>query len=341
MELEKAEIIHKIHKMFSSYDWISFGIQEKNLFSISFYGRPRSNFFYSILLGEIYPSKLKEFFINNPIKRHQHVLICEFLPISSQKFLQKHRINYIDAYDNIFIDTDSFLFHKESILKPKKSVSSLKSLFSPKASQILTTMLSNLDKHYQVQELSNEALVSIGLTSKIKNLLIEKKMAKESHVGEFFLTAPQELLSIWKEHYKEPKFSKKSYYCSYFGSELEQKLIEFFTSEKRLNKYEKIALCSTSAAYRVAPYLRSKTIEMYANSIGAEQAIKFFDLTEVKNGGNFNLLSTDEEQVFFKPYQTDSGIICTNLVQLVLDLSTLNDRAIEASEYIERKLYAS
>ncbi|MER8280488.1 hypothetical protein [Acinetobacter baumannii] len=341
MSLEKRELISKVYRIFSSYEWISFGVQSENLFSISFYGRPRYNFSFSILLGEVYPSKLKEFLISNKINYQKHILVCEYLPVSSQEFLQETRINYIDSYGNTFINTDSFLFHKESVLKPKKSLSSIKSLFSPKASQILTTMLCNLNRHFQVQELSNEALVSIGLTSKIKNLLIENKLAKESHVGEFFLTAPQELLSIWKEHYKEPKLSKKSYYCSYFGSELEQKLIEFFTSEKRLNKYEKIALCSTSAAYRVAPYLRSKTIEMYANSIGVEQAIKFFDLTEVKNGGNFNLLSTDEEQVFFKPYQTDSGIICTNLVQLVLDLSTLNDRAIEASEYIERKLYAS
>ena len=136
------------------------------------------------------------------------------------------------------------------------------------------------------------------------------------------------------------KFIKKSFYCSYFGSELEKKLSEFSNEIEDIPK-DKIVLCSNSAAYRIEPYFKSNSIEMYANSYGLESAMNFFDLREVRSGANFFILQTDEEQVFFKPYKTDNGIICTNLIQLILDLSTLNDRAIEASEYIERKLYAS
>lgn len=340
MNLEKNEIIKKIYKMLSSYPWIAFGFQKDDIFSISFHGRPRQNYYTYMLLGEVYPSKLKEFLINNVFISHKYILICEYLPKSSQEFLQQHRINYIDSYDNIFIDTEMFFFHKESILKPRKSESQLKSLFSPKTSQILITMLSNDKKHYQVKELSYEANVSIGLVSKTKTLLLKHKLAKESDIGEFFLTSPKELLHIWKKYYKVPKAIKKSYYCSYFGTELEIKLAEFFQTTK-FNPYEKIVLCSTSAAYRVAPYLRSKNIEMYANSSGLEQAINFFQLQEVNVGGNFIIMQTDEDNIFFKPYQTDNGIMCANLIQIILDLSTLNDRAIEASEYLEGKLYAS
>lgn len=339
MNLEKTEIIEKIYKVLSSYPWIAFGFQKDDLLSISFHGRPRQNLYIYMILGEVYPSKIKEFFLSNNIS-NKHILICEYLPKSSQEFLQHHRINYIDSYGNIFINTEIFFFHRESILKPRKSESPLKSLFSPKTSQILITMLSNHKKHYQVQELSHEADVSIGLVSKTKSLLLKHKLAKESDIGEFFLTSSQELLLIWKKHYKVPKITRKSYYCSYFGTELEIKLAEFFKTIN-FNPYVKTALGSTSAAYRIAPYLRSKTIEMYANTLGIKKAIDFFELQEVSSGGNFVFMQTDQNNVFFKPYQTDNGIICTNLIQIILDLSTLNDRAIEASEYLEGKLYAS
>ena len=102
MNLEKSEIIEKIYKMLSSYPWIAFGFQKEDVLSISFHGRPRQNFYTYMILGEVYPSKIKEFFLSNNIS-NKHILICEYLPKSSQAFLQQHRINYIDSYGNIFI----------------------------------------------------------------------------------------------------------------------------------------------------------------------------------------------------------------------------------------------
>lgn len=346
MSLEKDEVLKKAHKILSSYPWISFGFQKDSILSISIDNMPRQNYHVHILLGEFYPSKVKDLiFSSKPssasnYSSHKPIFICEFLPKSSQELLQKFKLNYIDSYGNIFIKSENFFLHKESLSKPKQSESSLKSLFSPKTSQVLITMLSNYQQEYKVQDLSLEADVSIGLVSKTKKILINNKLAKESMSGTFHLSAPKELVNIWKEHYKRIKFIKKSYYCSYFGSELEKKLCEFSNEIKDIPK-DKIVLCSSSAAYRVEPYFKSNSIEMYANSYGLERAIEFFDLKEVRSGANFFILQTDAEQVFFKPYQTDNGIICTNLIQLILDLSTLNDRAIEASEYIERKLYAS
>jgi len=62
----------------------------------------------------------------------------------------------------------------------------LRSLFADKSSRILRVLLTRLEKPWIVQDLSAEAGVSIGLTSRVKQRLIDFELIPETSLTRIF-----------------------------------------------------------------------------------------------------------------------------------------------------------
>ena len=117
------------------------------------------------------------------------------LHISPQtaEILRSRGIGYFDMAGNVLIDFGSLFINVSG--KPNRNLvqKTLKSLFADKSSRISRVLLTNPEKSWTVQDLSAEAGVSIGLTSRVKQRLIDFELIPETKGG-IKLSRPGELL---------------------------------------------------------------------------------------------------------------------------------------------------
>jgi len=202
----------------------------------------------------------------------------------------------------------------------------LRSIFTQKSSRILRVMLCNPKKSWQVQELANEAKVSLGLAFKVKERLLDLEYAREENKN-ICLNRPGDLLGKWAENYS----FRRNRMFDYFG------IMEPKESERRIAEYcqdKRIpyALTLFSGVSFVAPYARYTRGFVYVGNKIQEVAASA-GLKEVSSGPNFTILEPYDEGVFYASRETE-GIIVACDVQLYLDLVGYRGRGEESANFL-------
>jgi hypothetical protein len=89
-------------------------------------------------------------------------------------------------------------------------------------------------RRWFVEGLSQEAGISIGLTSRMKQALLAEEWIKEENKS-FYLVKPEEMLSQWVNNYSYQKNQSFSYYSGLSENQLEEAIKR--ESEKRKYRY--------------------------------------------------------------------------------------------------------
>ena len=177
-----------------------------------------------------------------------------------------------------------------------------------------------------MQELANEAKVSLGLAFKVKERLLDLEYARDENKN-ICLNRPGDLLGKWAENYS----FRKNRIFDYFGimepKELERKIAEF-CQDKRIP----YALTLFSGVAFVAPYARYTRGFVYVGNKIQEVAASV-GLKEVSSGPNFTILEPYDEGVFYASRETE-GIIIACDVQLYLDLIGYRGRGEESANFL-------
>lgn len=258
------------------------------------------------------------------------VVAAPYISSESSSICRENGIGYIDLAGNCFFNINNLgLFVEKKGFENKKTERrSLRSIFSPKASRILRAMLSNPKKGWKMQELSDEADVSLGLASKVKERLLDMEYAREEKWG-VFIAKPEELLEKWVEYYS---FRKNKIY-DYFTIE------DIKDTELSLSKYcgEKqisYALTLFSGIALVAPYARYTRGFIYIGDKGKIQEVTdFLKLKKVDSGANFTILEPYDEGVFYGAREIN-GVTVASDIQLYLDLIGYKGRGEESAKFL-------
>jgi len=254
------------------------------------------------------------------------VVAAPYISNDTARLCKENGVGYVDLAGNCFLNFSQVYIEQKNYPNPTVEKRQLRSLFTPRSSRVLRVMLVNPQRAWQVQELAEEANVSLGLAFKIKERLLDLEYAREEN-RKILVTRPGELLEKWTDNYS---FRRNKMY-DFFGfgepKEIERRLAGY--CQEREIPY---ALTLFSGAALVAPFVRYTRGFAYAGK-GIRELAESVELKEVSSGPNFSILEPYDEGVFYGSRKI-KGIEVACDVQLYLDLVGYKGRGEESAKFL-------
>jgi hypothetical protein len=254
------------------------------------------------------------------------ILIAPYLSDASRQICKEAGIGCVDLAGNAFLSFRNVFIDRSGRANPFAVARPLKSVFSPKSSRILRVLLSDPAKRWYVEDLSQEAGISIGLTSRVKQALLSEEWIKQDD-KRFYLAKSEEVLNRWVNNYSYEKNKSFSFYSGFSEEQLELAIKR--ECEKRKYRY---GLALFSGARKVAPFVRTMRFFSYIDG-DIEDIAKSLQLKKVESGANVTFLQPYDDGVFYG-LQYINGINIVSDIQLYLDLKSYKGRGEEAAQAI-------
>ena len=258
------------------------------------------------------------------------VFMAPYVSEESRKVCDEFGMGFIDLVGNAHLQFDGVYIDRTVAEKPESERRSLRSIFSPKASQIVRIMLQDPHRQWRVTELAEAADVSLGHVSNVRKALIDREWAEEFSNG-VALTKPNALLDAWRENYNRPSGRQMTFYTHLHGEAFERAMRGTLNAHSANGK---AILASFSAAQWLAPFARTSTHHFYTDELGAQRLQRSLMLTSTTKGENVVIRVMKDAGVFLDSITPAPGVVCTSKVQTYLDLWIAGERGREAADYL-------
>lgn len=252
------------------------------------------------------------------------VFIAPYISPKAAEICREAGIGYVDLAGNGFISFDKIFIEKQGNPNPYPRKRYLKSLFSPKAERILRVLLSSGKMEWKVEELAEEANVSLGLVSNVKKLLEDREWVDAQTIG-FSLIEPFSVLREWSENYNIKRNQIRDFYSILSISEFEERLGNVCANRNIL-----YGMTGFSGAARLAQAVRYQPAMAYVQG-NLENLTELLGIKPVTSGANVTLLEPYDEGLFYGSQDRD-GIRVLSPIQIYLDLKNFRGRGEEAAE---------
>lgn len=261
------------------------------------------------------------------------IFIAPYLSVESQALCQKYEVGFLDLQGNARVIFDGVFIERRVANTPPAERRELKSLFKPKAAQILLVMLREPERAWRVSELAEAADVSLGHVSNVRTALLDREWATVTPDG-LSLVEPEALLDGWRDEYEEPAGKRLRFYTSLHGSAFEDAAREALRGG--LGKGQAV-LASFSAAHWLAPYGRIGTHSFYADDAGLARLKDALMLSSASKGENVVVIVPKDRGPLYDTVEPAPGIVCTSPVRTYLDLTVAGERGREAADHLRRE----
>ena len=258
------------------------------------------------------------------------MVVSPFISAQSADLLKSKGVGYFDLAGNAMIDFGPLYIRVAGKPARHRVQKTAKSLFAAKSSRILRVLLADPAKSWYVQDLSTEAGVSMGLTSRVKRRLSDFELVAQAKRG-VKLANPGELLNQWAKAYRYDKNDILRYYSPQPLPEIESRVSEF--AQSRGVAY---ALTMFSGAARIFPFVRFNFAAFYLSGspLELEPALQ---MKPTSSGANVWVFRPFDEGVYYG-LQNRDGISVVSNIQLYLDLINFPGRGEEQANAIRERL---
>ncbi len=250
------------------------------------------------------------------------------------EILRGSGIGYLDRAGNCWLKSDRLplLIERTGFKTEREPTPAAADPFSPKSSRIIRLMLTDPMKGWQVRELAAhpDVRVSAGLVVKVKRALIEQGYAIE-YDRRLFVRDAVALLNAWTAKYPGPA-EQIDVYLRGDAANAEWTVHEWCVRNKIQH-----ALCSFSAAWKLAPEVRYSVGSLYLANEGFENDMLERLMTEcgikrVATGYNLSICRSFDPSVFAEIPKGNEPK--TSALQTYLDLKKSSGRGEEAAQAV-------
>jgi hypothetical protein len=255
------------------------------------------------------------------------VFMAPYISPHAAEICLQNGVGYIDYAGNCYLSFGQVYIEQTGRPNPFKTKRDLTSLYSPRASRVLRVLMNNPGRTWKIQDIANEARVSLGQIANVKKLLLDREWITRQNG--FLLTEPWKLLEDWSNAYTYRKNQTRNFYSLRSIPEIETDLARV-CSEKGIE----YALTGFSGAARFATAVRYNRAMAYVSTM-PEDVVSLLNLKEVESGANVMLLEPYDEGVFYGTEVIDDIRIVSPL-QIYLDLKSYKGRGEEAAEVLLR-----
>lgn len=259
------------------------------------------------------------------------VFVAPYISEEAQALCTEAGVGFADLEGNCRLAFDTVFIERHVATRPVALRRELKSIFSPKAAQILRRLLREPRREWKVVELAEAAGVSLGQVSNVRRALVDKDWATVDAMG-LRLTAPDDLLDTWRDIYVAPAGERISAYTPLHGKLLDEALA---AASMEVNAY--IALAGYMAAKWLAPYARGAQDMIYADRAGWSALQRHVEVGPVSKGANLEVVVLEDRGPLLDAVELAPGRTVTSPVQTYLDLWVSGERGQEAAKFLRRE----
>jgi len=259
------------------------------------------------------------------------VLAAPYLTESTRKMCKEAGVGYFDLAGNVYLRFDNVLVDRTTPLAIRQERKTVRSLSSPKVSQVIRAMLSQPKRIYRVTELAKASRVSPAQAYKVANLLELKGFARRDPSRKVVLTKPGGLLEAWASSLD---FKRNRIAPSFSLERTPEAVMKAIAKAAGAGK-RPYALTMFAGASLIAPFTRFYDVTFYIED-GLGWWMDRLDLKEVETGSNLQLVVPRDPGVFTNA-QVIRGYSVVSNIQLYADLLTNPARGREQAETIRRK----
>ena len=199
---------------------------------------------------------------------------------------RSHGVSYLDEAGNCRLSAPGFFLQVEGRKPVRAAKQADVDPFAVKSSRITRVLLGNPKHGWQLQELADEAQVSLGLVAKVKRALLEQAFVEERD-RRLHLRDPKGLLEAWETTY-ESSGQRVSLYVMQKASQTEQRIARW-CAEKAV----RFAMTDLAGAWRQAPTVRYQQSIVYVESKDAmdvvDDLVQHLGARRVDSGGKLRV----------------------------------------------------
>jgi hypothetical protein len=262
--------------------------------------------------------------------RTSGVILAPFISDGSAQLCRAAGVGFLDLAGNCELCFDTVFIRQRAADNPLRARRELRSLFTPRAAQVLHALLTPPRRHWKVTELAMAAGVSLGHVSNVRRRLVALEWAQAGPEG-LVVTRPEQVLEAWRNAPRNRGPERLEFYGPLTGRRLEEAVRQAL-SEAQGDR--QALLASYSAAQWLAPFARQSSTFFEADREGLALLQRHLQLQPVDGGGNVFVTVADDDLVFKRRLEPAPGIWCTGLVDTWLALGLAGDRGVEAADHL-------
>ena len=225
-------------------------------------------------------------------------------------------VSYLDEAGNCRLSAPGFFLQVEGGKPVRAARQAEVDLFAVKSSRITRVLLGNPKHDWKLQELADEAQVSLGLVAKVKRALLEEAFVEERD-RRLHLRDPQGLLEAWETAY-ESSGQRVRVYVMQKASDTEQRIADWCAENA-----VRFALTDLAGAWRQAPTVRYQQNVVYVEPKDdinvVDDLVRHLGARRVDSGANWVFVVPEDPFVLYQARGID-GMAVVSPVQLYLDL---------------------
>lgn len=222
------------------------------------------------------------------------LVIAPYLSSESIAICEEEGVGYLDLSGNCHLEFGGIYLHIEGKPNRYKESRGIQTLFSPKASRVLRVLLRGPLRPHKVEELAKAADVSLGLVSKVRQVLLDQELGEDSKEG-IRIKGAIGARSILRDWLLEDDFSKRVQIREYstLASDLTLagNLLTFCQADNSLSDKEPLFTLNFGAWLR-APHNVPTVVSAYFDQFPEEdELLPFLHARPVSRGaGNLRIL---------------------------------------------------
>jgi hypothetical protein len=264
--------------------------------------------------------RLRDFIASG--KKGYPVLIAPYLSPEATSICMESEVGYLDFAGNCRLVFDQVFILREGYPNSSVQKRELRSLYSPKAERVLRVLLNAGPRVWKMQELADEACVSLGQVANVKKLLLDREWAAPDSAGFRLRSLEDGVLPLIREWAANYRVARNRYHGFYSMRPMPE-------VEAALGADSHAALTELSGAARLAPAVRYQRVTAYVQS-DVMRVAGAAGFKSVTTGGNITLMEPYDDEVFFGAQVID-GVRVVSPVQVYLDLAHVKGRGEEAA----------
>jgi hypothetical protein len=263
-------------------------------------------------------------------KRDYPVFIAPYISPAAASICEGYGVGYLDMAGNCRLAFDQVFIRREGYPNLTIQKRDLRSLYSPKAERVLRVLLTAGRRSWKMQELADEADVSLGQMANVKKILADREWIDTEPSGLSLRSLEDGALPLLKEWAASYRFSR-SFPADYYSLKpIPQMEAELAAESRRLNV--RVGFTGFSGAARFAPAVRYQRITAYAGG-DITPLLERLALKPVTSGATVTIIQPYDEGVFYGTREMEDAPIVSP-VQIYLDLKQTKGRGEEAAAAI-------
>ena len=258
------------------------------------------------------------------------VVAVPFMADGGRKLCEDAKVSWFDLSGNAHIEAPGLLIHVEGKPNVFKRRGRPATVFAPKSSRIVRTLLHGHRQRFSQRELAHKAGLDEGYTSRLVKKLEAEQMVERGSDGTVRVVNPDAVLDAWRETYD---FSKHRIIAGHATARSGEELLATIGAAFRAKEY---AATGLAGAWLLTKFASFRLTTFFVPEEPPAAILKGIGFRREERGANLWFVIPNDAGVFNDPVELD-GVKCVQPVQVYLDLKGQPERSTEAAEELRRR----